>query len=598
MAVPAYTTDLVDIADLETSGGTAVEPLSLYTAGRSPIEDDEDMPIQGTYHASLTFNTTGSGGLFVPGDTFTYSAGDYIFGWVKWTAPSTIDTYANGGLSILLGSSASVFNVYWVSGSDRSPNPYGGWQNIAILPTLSPNENAGSPTAYHYVGCGAKCIKKVSKGNPLALDAFRYGRGEVRVIGGSSGDGYATFAGIAAVNDASLAKWGLFQEIDGGYKWKGLMSFGYGSLTEFVDSNTSIVIENSEWVSSNFNRIEINNAGSTIDWTAINITALGTTSKGALEMIDNATVDFNSCVFTDMDTFIFQSNATLASTTFRRCNQTTLGGATITGCTFDSTTAAIALACGSSISGLSGTTFISDGSSHALEITSGTSHTLNDLTFTGYESYQAGGTSTGNEAVFVNIGSGDVTLYADAQFSYRSAGANVTIVAGAVDTTINAIDVDGNAVNDVSVSLFAKDATGDLPYQASISISNSGTTATVTHTGHGMITNDKVLIQLGDQPYNRGVFSISVSDANTYTYTMLGTPSGDPTGCTCTWASIYETLSSTNTVTKSRTFATNQPVSGWVRKSTSSPYYKTAPVAGTIDTSSGLTLTALMLLDE
>ncbi len=597
MAAPSYATDLVDIADLDSSGGTAVEPVTLYTAGRSPIEDDEDMPIQGTVHASLTFNATGNGGVLVPGNSFTYSAGDYIFGWIKWTAPSTIDTYANGGLSMLLGSSASVFNVYYIGGSDREPNPYGGWQNVAVLPTMTPDENAGNPTAYHYVGCGAKCIKKVSKGNPLAFDVFRYGRGELRIAGGESGN-YATFSGIAAINDSNSNRWGLFQAIAGGYKWKGLLTFGYGSLVNFVDANTSIVIENSEWVSSDFNKIEIKNSSSNVAWTAVTVSSLCATSKGSLEMVDNATLDFTSCVFNDMDTFIFMSNAALVGTTFRRCGQVTLGGATIEGCTFDKTTAAIALTCGSSISTLSDTDFVSDGSSHAIEITGGTSHTFDGISFTGYESYQAGGTSTGNEAVYVNIGSGNVTLYADAQFSYRTAGASVTIIAGAVDVTLTAVDISGDAVDDVSVALYAKDGTGDLPYLDSISISNSGTTATVTHSGHGMITNDKVLIKGGNQPYNRGVFSITVTDANTYTYEMSGTPSGSPTGCTCTWTSVYETLSGTNTVTKSRTFSSDQPVTGWIRKSSSSPYYKSSPITGVIDSLNGLNLIALMLLDE
>ena len=105
MAVATYTTDLTDIADLDTTGGTAVEPASLYTAGRSPVEDDEDFPIQGTVHASLTQNATGKGGIFVPGTPWTHTSGDYIFGWIIWLAPSTIATQANGGLVMLLGSS-------------------------------------------------------------------------------------------------------------------------------------------------------------------------------------------------------------------------------------------------------------------------------------------------------------------------------------------------------------------------------------------------------------------------------------------------------------------------------------------------------------
>ena len=442
MAVPSYTTDLIDIADLDSSGGTAVEPSTLYTAGRSPIEDDTDFPIQGTVHASLTLNAVGNGGILVPGDTFTYSAGDYIFGWLIWLAPSTIDTYANGGLSMLLGSSASVFNVYYVGGSDRAPNPYGGWQNIAVLPTMTPDENAGTPTAYHYVGAGVKCISKVSKGNPLGFDVFRYGRGEVRIAGGSSGDGYATFTGIAAINDNNSNRWGLFQAIDGGYKWKGLLTFGYGALTEFVDANTSIVIDNTEWVSSDFNRIEIKNTSSDITWTAINITALGTVSKGEFEMIDNATVTIDSCTFTDMSTFIFQSNGDISNTTFRRCGQITQGGASFDNCVITKSTAASSMVA-TSTTPITNCTFESDGSNYAVnlgnidaDVSMSWNNTLID--------YATSNGSTGNEAIYCSVASGKtltINVTGGDAPTYHNAGVGTVTVVSSFDHIITGLEL-------------------------------------------------------------------------------------------------------------------------------------------------------------
>jgi hypothetical protein len=40
---------------------------------------------------------------------------------------------------------------------------------------------------------------------------------------------------------------------------KGLMTFGFGTLTQFTDANKSIVIEDSLFVLSTFNRIEVRN---------------------------------------------------------------------------------------------------------------------------------------------------------------------------------------------------------------------------------------------------------------------------------------------------------------------------------------------------
>jgi len=604
MAVAAYTTDLTDIADLDTTGGTAVEPSSLYTAGRSPIEDDEDFPIQGTVHASLTFNTTGKGGILVPGTSWTYTSGDYIFGWLIWLAPSTIATYANGGLVMLLGSSASVFDVHYVGGSDFGKYPYGGWQNFAVDPERTPDENAGTPTAYHYVGTGANCISKVSKGNPLGFDVFRYGRGETRIAGGSSGDGYATFAGLAAINDASTAKWGLFQAIPGGYQWKGLMNFGYGSLTEFTDSNVNINIENSELVSSDFNRIEIRTSGTVINWTNINFTALGTVSKGELEMINDVEFNDNGGVFTDMSTFIYDSNYTGIGRTWRRCGQVTQGGGTFTFCDFDKSSSAVSLLV-DDLSLVTGCTFNSDGSNHAVNLgtISATATISWDNTAVDYEAYNVAGSSTGNEVILVSVSSGQ-TLTVNVQSGattpsfYNTGTGDVEIVAGAVDLVVSAIKSDGTAVDDVSIAVYAKDGTGDLPYEDSITVSNSGTTATITHTAHGMKTGDKILVRGGDQYYNRGVYTITVTTVNAYTYIMSGTPSGNPTGCTSTWCAMYVVTSGTNSSTVGRTFANDQPVAGFVRKSTTSPLYKSAPISGIIDKSLGLNLIGLMLLDE
>lgn len=51
-------------------------------------------------------------------------------------------------------------------------------------------------------------------------------------------------------------------------------------------------------------------------------------------------------------------------------------------------------------------------------------------------------------------------------------------------------------------------------------------------------------------------------------------------------------------VSDTRSYGSNQPITGRVRKSSASPYYKEAPVAGTVSSSSGLSLTIQMIPDE
>jgi hypothetical protein len=507
MATPAYTTDLTDLVDLDTTGGTAVEPSSGWIAGRSPDEADTDFPIQGTVHASLTMNTTGKCGILVPGSTFTWTSGDYMFGWVIWLAPGAIATYAAGGLAILLGSSAADYDVHYVGGKDFGKYPYGGWQNFALDPERTPEEAFGtSPTAYHYVGAGANVLTAVAKGSPLGFDVFRYGRGELLINGGSSGDGYATFAGIAAINDNNSNRWGLFQAIPGGYQWKGLMSFGPTSLTEFVDSNKNIVIENTELVAADFNRIEINNASSVIDWTNISFSALGTVSKGEFEVIDNATVDMLSCVFTDMSTFIFQSNSTLSVCTWRRCALVTAGGASFDRCDFDRSTATIALNV-ANLSQVSFCHFISDGTGHAVELTSlGTGTMTWSSTHTGYASSDG---STGNETLYVNVGSGtlDLSIAAGADTpSIRTAGATVNIVSS-VDLTMTVKDESGSVIVGAYAYIDDNDQT---PFIMNTTTNGSGV-ATVPYSGSPVTGARWRVRKYGYKPFKQ-IIDIGSSD--------------------------------------------------------------------------------------
>lgn len=455
MAVPAYTTDLITIVDFDgtPSTPTVAEPTTGWTAGRTPVVDT-DFPIQSTNHCSETMNTTGkAGALCTNASTFTWTSGNYLFGWIVWLAPGAIATRASGGLAMLCGSSTSAYKVYYVGGSDFGSYPYGGWQNFAVDPTMTYDEIYGSPTTYNIVGGGANVLSAVSKGNPLGFDVFRYGRGEFRVAGGQSGN-YATFAGMATTNDNTSNKWGLFQAIEGGYKFKGLMVLGYGSLTNFVDSNRSIVIDNALYVQSDFNKIEIRNTSSIVTWTNINISSLGTVSRGNFVVTDNATINLSTCVFNDMGTFTFQSNTTISNCTFRRCNLVTRGNAAISYSTFDSTNdATSALTIANPTNSIVGCEFISSGTKHAITITATGTYTFTGNTFTGYATSNG---STGNEVIYNNSG-GAVTIQhsgTTGTISYQNNGSSTTTVTSSVAITITVKNETGTVISGAYVYIF------------------------------------------------------------------------------------------------------------------------------------------------
>jgi hypothetical protein len=51
-------------------------------------------------------------------------------------------------------------------------------------------------------------------------------------------------------------------------------------------------------------------------------------------------------------------------------------------------------------------------------------------------------------------------------------------------------------------------------------------------------------------------------------------------------------------ISDTRTYASDQPITGWVRKASSAPYYKEGPVAGTIDSVNGASVTVQLTLDQ
>ena len=273
MAAPVYGTDLHDF-DLAEDAGNWSE-FTTMSGGGSPAEDDGDNEIQGSYMTSQTCNTTGVVSVGKVRATVTLPTDGVFLVWHQLSSPGAMDTYANGGLRLVVGTDADNWKSWAVGGKLTAPNPYGGWQNNPIDPTITYEYSYGTPptTNYGAVGSACKLVSNIFKGNPHQCDAIRYGRAEARINGGET-DNYATFAGFAAKNDANdgtagYNRWGLIQAVSGGYLWKGLMTLGYGSAVDFRDSNKNIFVQDTRKVSSGFNKIEVRQATSRVDWTGI-----------------------------------------------------------------------------------------------------------------------------------------------------------------------------------------------------------------------------------------------------------------------------------------------------------------------------------------
>ncbi len=546
MAVASYATDLTDITTVES--GDSFFEFSGYTKGDGAAIET-DWYLQGNACASdENNNKTGVGHSigYDNGANVTYTSGDCFFAWMMSQGPNAIDTYANGGYRLLFGSATGTFGAWNIGGSDMPPNPYGGWVNVVADPTVTVDSGTQPTTStLRYFGVGFNFVSGIGKGRPVNADAMRFGRGQLSVINGEAGN-YGTFSGMATANDATTARWGLFQEISGGYLWKGLMSLGTTTAVDFRDANVNIAIADTPKVTSGFNKVEINNSSSNVEWTAISITAPSSSvhgsivSKGTFEVVDNATVDMTNCTFTDMNTFTFNggTNAnTVSGTTFRRCAVVTGGGASFTSCTWDSAsvTSPSAAVIVSDLADLDSCNFTRGTSGHAVELTGVGSGSMTwDSTLSGYAT-STGGTGTssaGNEAIYITATSStNLTINVSGGGtipSIRVAGSytgTVNVVAGAVTVRVTAVTTTGTPVQNARVYL-------------------------KKNVGGAVVLN--------------GLTNASgVVEDTAYTYTA------------------------------------DEGVNGWVRKSSAAdnPKYKSAPVAGTI-TSTGFSTSGVMIPDE
>jgi hypothetical protein len=507
VAAPSYTTDLNVISTCEVIG-TWIEMPGHASGGAASV--DGESYIQGSNCIS---QSTGTKTGIVCGLEFDYgsdlsgsmSAGDCFFFWQIYLAAANVYSFASGGLRASVGSSAGNRKFWKTGGNDFGKYPYGGWQNFAVDPTYTADYTDGSPTsAYQFFGSVPNIIAQVSKGNPHGVDVIRYGRGEVIIENGDAGNGYGTFAGIATQNDNQNNRWGLFQAEGVGYLWKGLLSFGNSTnACDFRDSNVNVTIEDTPRTYASFNRVEINNVNSRVDWAGVGFTAVNASqiSIGQLEVIDNADVNFDTCAFTDMGTFIFQSNSTINTTIFRRCGQVTQGGAVFDGCIFDESDAAVSLYV-NDLDNIDNCAFYSDGSNHAMELDtthSGSSYTLTGCTYIGYATVSG---STGNECIYNNSG-GAVTIYVVGgdQPSVRNGVGASTSLPSSITLTITVKNEAGTTISGAYAYIDNDDAS---PYIMN-TVTNSVGVAT-TNYADGPVDDSIWRVRLyGYKPYRQTV---------------------------------------------------------------------------------------------
>ena len=184
------------------------------------------------------------------------------------------------------------------------------------------------------------------------------------------------------------------------------------------------------------------------------------------------------------------------------------------------------------------------------------------------------------------------------EFDKTGNASNTITIPNTVTVKVTCFDARALTVISGARVFLTADTGGPLPFQASVTITSSGTTATVTHTAHGRKTGEKMVIRGANQPEYNGIQTITVTTVNAYTYTITGTPATPATGTITATMVILDGLTDVNGVIQDTgfNFPGVQPVTGRARRSTTAPLYATAPIIGSI-TTAGATLSAFMVPD-
>ena len=550
MATASYTTDLTDITTAESTTGW-----SALGGGASGLGTGSDFSMQGTLCVDKQISAAEKGQVFDNGGNVTIAAGRHVFTWLFLATPGLADTLSARGLTVAIGSSTTAYCKYHVEGSDT----YGAAGRVARCYPVDPSvysantgsspyrTQVGSPNGGYRVFGGLANTTGSVKGANLGVDAIRHGTG-VYVTGGDGGDPDAAFAGLASQNDSISNRWGVLTGVGGGYELQGKLAIGQNNsgtatLCVFTDSNKTVAIPQNPHVASTFNQIIVDHASTVLTLTNVTFQSLGATSPGSFTVTsNNPTVNLTGCNFLNMAGFTLRSNTTADGCAWRVCTTAvTLNGATLTACILSNFTSATTLiATPATMADVTDCTFVSDGSNHAVDL--GTVSSTTSFNWSNFSTgYVAGTTgspvttgSTGNETITVNV----------------AASQELTINVGAGYSIPSVRNTGSGAVNVVA--------------------------GQVTTTIKAVITGTSTALQ----------------NARVYLVAGAGGPLTAGT-------EIFNDLTDVNgEVTDIRSLASSQPVTGWVRKGTSAPYYKTSPISATISNSSGLSLTIQMIPDE
>jgi hypothetical protein len=114
-----------------------------------------------------------------------------------------------------------------------------------------------------------------------------------------------------------------------------------------------------------------------------------------------------------------------------------------------------------------------------------------------------------------------------------------------------------------------------------------------------MGVNDVAVVVGAVQDEYNGQKSITAVTANTFDYTISGTPTTPATGTITTTGAVVSGLTNVDgEISDTRTWSSAQPITGVIRSGTSTPFYKPSGITGIISTTLGISTTNVLIRDD
>lgn len=559
---------------------------------------DSEVFYQGS--ASWYYQTPKNGngdGNFTPTASVDMSAADTHLYWAMkcdvFTFCEALNTGAtSSGLMVKIESGASDYVTWHIAGSDT----WGGeWKSFV----LDVNNTANTFSVTGTLDLSA--VTKISfltdnsnSGNIRIIDntninAVRFGTG--LTLTGTT----FNLADAAAIDELTANKYGVLFNIDGNVHSQGRITIGNGATTTTFNSTDEEIVFRDAIVSAGLYKYDFVGSG--------NVSVVkGFVAKGAgaatfvMDASDTAAdLTLSGSTFIRAGLIDFASTSDVQNCSFNNCDQIVPSTGIFKACTISNFTGTTgSLLYPSSDTNISGLIFLI--CDNGVEYDSGsdaTSPSFDDFTFD-----DAGGNydvnNTSGSAVSIGNANGSNAN------SYNPGGDVVTFLANPVSFTVTAKkSTDGVVIEDAQINVEAGDALGDLFFEVVVTITSSGTLATVAHTAHGLVTGAKVNIRNAVEIDYLGAQTITVTGVNEYTYVMGNSTTSPATGTINATEMMVSGLSDVNgEITLSRPYTVDQLYRGFARKTDVSPFYQTANISGTLDKDLGATISANLTSDE